>query len=338
VAITLRSRTTPPRFWGFCFFSGFVFLLFLGVLGHSFSLQSQSPPLRAADQSTISVDTALVVLPVSVTDEDGNFVSGLSQQDFRVYEDGRAQEVTLFQEEDAPGTIGLVVDHSRSMGPKLAEVASAVSGFARASNGKDEMFVVNFNDQVSLKLPGGGPFTGDPQELERDVSASFAQGQTALYDAVSAGLNHLQLAHWDKRALVIVSDGGDNASEHKYSDVLVSARRSQAVIYSIGLLGSDTEDENPKILRRLSHDTGGVSIFPNTNESVLDASAKIARDLREQYTLGFAARKTDSGHSFRKIEVKVAAPGHGKMQVRTRLGYYVTPEEKSLTQSRENAR
>jgi Ca-activated chloride channel family protein len=336
VAATTRSRR-PTLFWGFCMLSGFAFLLFLGFLGHSFSLQSQSPPARIPEQATISVDTALVVLPVSVTDADGNFISGLNQQDFRVYEEGRPQEVTLFQEEDAPGTIGLIVDHSRSMGPKLPAVAAAVSAFARSSNRQDEMFVVNFNDQVSLKLPGGGPFTSDPNELQRDVSASSAQGQTALYDALTAGLNHLQLARWDKRALIIVSDGGDNASEHKYSDVLALARRSQAVIYSIGLLGADTEDENPQILRRLSHDTGGVSIFPASNESVLDASAKIARDLRAQYTVGFAARKTNSGHSFRKIEVKVAASGHGKTQVRTRLGYYVTPEQKSVAQGAKNA-
>ena len=133
------------------------------------------------------------MLPVNVTDANGNFISGLSLQNFRVYEDGRLQKVASFQEGDIPVTVGLIVDHSRSMGPKLPEVAAAVSAFAQSSNPQDEMFVVDFNDDVSVELLNGKAFTNNPHELEKAVSAVSARGRTALYDAVAEGLIHSQL-------------------------------------------------------------------------------------------------------------------------------------------------
>lgn len=205
----------------------------VSVDSHSLSAQSASP--GPDGQSAISVKTEVVVLPVSVTDASGNFISGLSQRNFRVYEDGRLQTLTSFREGDTPVTVGLIVDHSRSMGPKLAEVATAVAAFASSSNPEDEMFVVDFNDDVSVELMEGEPFSNDPRELAKAVSAVRARGRTALYDAVSEGLIHLQLGHWDKKALIIVSDGGDNASQQKYSQILTLAQRSQVTIYSIGL-------------------------------------------------------------------------------------------------------
>jgi VWFA-related protein len=264
----------------------------------------------------------LVVLPVSVTDAKGNFISGLNIQDFRVYEDGRLEKVASFQEGDTPVTVGLIVDHSRSMGPKLPEVAAAVSAFAQSSNPQDEMFVVDFNDDVSVELMDGKAFTNDPKELAKAVFSVRARGRTALYDAVAEGLIHLQLGSWDKRALIIVSDGGDNASQQKYSQVLALAQRSQVVIYSVGLVDAEEDEENPEVLRRLSKNTGGVAFFPTSLESVAEISKRIARDLREQYTLGFVPEKTDTKDSFRKIAVKVDAPGHGKLHVRTRPGYF----------------
>ncbi len=184
------------------------------------------------------------------------------------------------------------------------------------------MFVVDFNDTVSVELPGGKPFTNDAKELEKAVAAVSARGRTALYDAIVEGLTHLQLGRWDKKALVIVSDGGDNASQHKHSDVLALARRSQAVIYSIGLVGASSAEENPGVLKRLCNDTGGIAFFPGAGESVANISAQIARDLREQYTLGFVPEKRNTGNSFRKIQVKVSVAGRGKVRVRTRTGYF----------------
>jgi Ca-activated chloride channel family protein len=282
--------------------------------------QSTSP-----DQGTISVVTELVVLPVRVTGADGDFVSGLTQEQFRVSEDGRQQPITLFRQEDTPVTVGLVVDHSSSMGPKLQSVTAAVSAFAQSSNPEDEMFVVDFSDKVSVELPGEKPFTSNPRELALAVSAVSARGMTTLYDAVSEGLNHLEIGRSDKKALIIVSDGGDNASKRKFADILELARRSQAVIYVIVLVDAH-EEENPTVLRRLCKETGGLAFLPTEGQSVSDISAIIAHDLREQYTIGFAPEKKNEG-SFRKIHVEVAAPGRGKLQVRTRSGYSVAPQK-----------
>lgn len=312
------------------------YLLTVLVLFCSPAVYSQAPRALPPPpgQGAISVNSELVVLPVRVTDENGNFVSGLDLKDFQVYTDGRLQNLTVFQREDTPVAVGLVVDHSRSMGPKLAEVSTAIVSFAHASNPKDEMFVVDFNDRVSLELPGGNPFTHDPTELEKAIAAVSADGLTALYDAVNEGLNHLQLSRADKKALIIVSDGGDNASQHTYSQVLALAERSQAVIYSIGLVDPSSADANPGLLRRLCKDSGGIAFFPEASESVENISGQIARDLREQYTLGFVPEKKSTGDAFHKVRVKVIGPDRGKISVRTRSGYFDAAEKQSLSRAR----
>ncbi len=284
------------------------------------------------EQGRISVTTELVVLPVSVTDASGNFVSGLEMEDFRVFEDGRPQKISLFADENNPVTVGLLVDRSRSMGPKLPGVAEAVFAFAHSSNPDDEMFIVDFSDNVSVERIGGKEFANDPKELEKAVAAVTASGQTALYDAIVQGLERLRQGHRDKKALVIVSDGGDNVSTHKFSDVLDLARKSQAVIYAIGLVGESGEEENPAVLKKLCRETGGMAFFPRPQESVAEVSKKIARDLREQYTLGYSPEQIDHRGKYRKLVVHVSAPGRGKLQVRTRTGYSTEPEKPIQTQ------
>ena len=182
------------------------------------------------------------------------------------------------------------------------------------------MFVVDFNDDVSVELLNGKAFTDDPEELAKAVTAVRARGRTALYDAVAEGLLHLQLGHYDRKALIIISDGGDNASTQKFQQVLTLAQKSQVVIYSIGLIG-DSGEVDPNVLRHFSKATGGIAYFPDRTHTVASISAQIARDLREQYTLGFAPEKANDAHDFRKIEVKVTVPGQGKLRVRTRTGY-----------------
>jgi Ca-activated chloride channel homolog len=329
-----RTLRSPRRrlFEGFFFLAGL--LLSCNLAGYPRFLQSPPAASGPASQSKISVKTELVVLPVSVTDTNGKVVLGLSPQNFRVYDDGRPQEITVFQQGDTPVTVGLIVDHSRSMGPKLSEVAVAVAAFAHSSNPQDEMFVVDFNDNVSVELMGGKPFTHDAKELEKAVTAVSARGRTALYDAVAEGLVHLQLGHRDRKALIIVSDGGDNASRQKFSQILALAQQSQVLIYSIGLISDDGEVD-PAVLRRLSKATGGIAYFPGPSNTVTSISTQIARDLREQYTLGFAPEKAAKVHSFRKLEVKVTAPGHSRIRVRTRPGYFAA-EEKSLPAQEAN--
>lgn len=284
-------------------------------------LCSSAGAFAAAAQAKISVATEAVVVPVRVTDGSGNCVRGLTQDDFRVYEDGQPQKIAFFQNTDTPITAGLIVDHSGSMQPKLRQVAAAVYELAHTSDASDEMFVVNFSDDVSLPLLDGKSFTNDAKALDTAVAAASAAGQTALYDAIVEGLRHLQLGTLNKKALVIVSDGGDDASKHKYSEVLNLARRSQAVIYAIGLVGESHEEENPGLLRRLAKDTGGIAFFPQSVDSVLDISKQISADLREQYTLGYVPEKRSGDTSFRKIAVKITAPGGGRWRIRTRLGY-----------------
>jgi len=324
----IHSSRIPAACFGFPILPAILLVLLSQA---ELRFNSASPVSNAREQSKISVTTDLVVLPVSVTDSNGAFVSGLQAEQFRVYEEGRLQKVTLFSEEDAPVTVGVLVDHSRSMGPKLDGVRSAVSVFAHSSNPEDEMFVVDFGDTVSVELMGGKSFTNDPLILERAISAVSARGQTALYDAVAEGLKHLELGTHEKKALIIVSDGGDNASRHKYSDVLTLARQAHAVIYSIGLVGS-SEEENPRALERLCKETGGIAFFPRASQSVAKIAKAIARDLREQYTLGYAPAKEMSGSSFRKIAVKVDAPEHGRLRVRTRTGYSVPTGKQSASQ------
>ena len=307
-------------------------LLFVCTSG-SLQLLGKQKSTGPDDQARIAVTANLVLLPVKVTNGRGTFVSGLKLQDFRVYEDGKLQDLTVFEDEDTPVTVGLVVDHSRSMGSKLPGVVIAVSFFAHSSNPQDEMFVVDFNDDVSIELMRGKAFSNDAKDLEEALTAVSARGRTALYDAVSEGLHHLQYGRWGKKALVVISDGGDNASHLKYSQVLAQARRSQALIYSVALLGASGEEEDPRVLLKLSKDTGGIAYFPKPAERVADISKEIARDLREQYTIGYVPRKMGSADSFRKIQVKIAAPNRDKLRVRTRLGYLPVSEKQTSVQS-----
>jgi Ca-activated chloride channel family protein len=308
------------------------FLFFACVLAFSLSLATERSPANREGQTKIGVSANLVLLPVQVTDGRGTFVAGLKLQDFHVYEDRRLQELTVFEEGDVPVTVGLVVDHSRSMGPKLHDVVTAVSLFAHSSNPRDEMFVVDFNDDVLIELMKGKAFSNDPKDLEEALTAVTARGRTALYDAVSEGLHHLQYGHLGKKALIIISDGGDNASHLKYSQVLAQARQSQTMIYAIGLVGADDREENPGLLRRLCKDTGGIAYFPREGETVAKVSAEIARDLREQYTLGYVPQNLRSADAFRKIEVKLTVPGRGSLRVRTRQGYSLAAGKPPTTQ------
>jgi VWFA-related protein len=308
------------------------FLLFLSILGFSPALVTERSLASMDGQTKIAVSANLVLLPVKVTDARGAFVTRLKVEDFRVFENGQLQKLTVFEEGDTPVTVGLIVDHSRSMGAKLPDVVAAVTSFAHSSNSQDEMFVVDFNDDVLIELMKGKAFSNDAKELAGALRAVSARGRTALYDAVSEGLHHLQYGHLEKKALIIISDGGDNASHLKYSQVLAQARQSQALIYSIALVGSDNEEENPGLLRRLCKDTGGIAYFPRAGESVTNVSTQIARDLREQYTLGFVPHNMKRADAFRKIEVKVGAPGRGRLHVRTREGYSLAAEKEPTAQ------
>jgi len=278
-------------------------------------------------QAVITVHTELVVAPVVVTDARGHRVGGLTREAFRIFDDGRLRPVAVFHHGDSSVTLGLIVDRSQSMRQKTQALLAAVTSLLRTLRADDELFGVDFNDHVSFALAAGRPFTNDANELAGALAAVRAEGRTALYDGVAAGLEHLEGGRAERRALVLVSDGGDNGSRRKYSDVLILARRSDAVIYAIGLMGSlpteEQDDEDAGLLRRLCRDTGGVAYFPKTDAETAAAAAAVASDLHEQYTLGFVPAESTGRRAFRKIEVTASAPGLGRLRVRTRSGYIV---------------
>jgi Ca-activated chloride channel homolog len=296
--------------------------LFLFVLVGQVS--PQAPPVaQDADPGSfrISVDVALVVLPATVTDRQGGFVSNLVQQDFEVYEDGVLQQIRLFRSEDIPVTVGLVIDKSTSMRPKLSEVSAAARSFVESSNRDDEMFVVNFNEHVSLGLPGTIRFTNDIVELGNAITGKRTAGQTALYDAIAKALEELQAGSRDKKVLIVVSDGGDNASTRKLAQVMKLAEQSSAVIYTIGVFDADDPDQNPGVLKHLAQATGGEAFLPNQLSEVVPICERIARDIRHQYTLGYIPTKVTRDGAHHAIRVLAQAKGHDKLSVRTRTGY-----------------
>jgi VWFA-related protein len=301
-----------------------LFLLSLSTFANSHQVSS-SPP-NGADEYKISVNVGLVVLPVTVTDRKGAFVPDLHPQDFRVYDAGRLQQITFFEPEDVPVTVGLVVDNSGSMAPKLPAVVAASLAFVRSSNSRDQMFVVNFNQRVSLGLPKSVPFTSDLLQLRGALSKNPAFGNTALYDAIAAALEHLKAGTRDKKALIVVTDGGDNASRMKFHNLLKMAEGSNAIIYTIGILDQSYSDENPKVLRQLAKVTGGRAYFPESVSEVLNVSEQICEDLRQQYTIGYIPTNRAADGKYRTIRVTAQTAAKGKMYVRTRTGYLIPPE------------
>src|SRR5579871_1176891 len=206
------------------------FATWLGVLfvvialTNSVRPQELAPaPSRPRNEFTIRVDVDVVVLHATAQDRKKILVSGLDKDNFQVYEDGVLQPIKYSSHEDVPVTVGLVVDNSGSMRPKRREVIAAALAFARSSNPQDQMFVVNFNERVSLGLPSNIAFTDQAFQLQAALSRVAADGETALYDAVALALDHLKKGNRDKKVLIVVSDGGDNASKHKLSEIMALA-------------------------------------------------------------------------------------------------------------------
>jgi len=280
------------------------------------------PQLPGNAPYTISVDVEMVALHATVTDHRGRAISGLAKDSFQIYEDGVPQQIKIFSQEDIPVTVGLVIDNSGSMKRKRTDVLAAALAFARASNPKDEMFVVNFNEKVSFALPPQVPFTGSVAQLELALSHFNAVGQTALYDAMDAALDHLSLGRMDKKVLIVISDGGDNASQHTLDSILSKARHSDAIIYSIGIYDDADEDRKPGVLRRFAADTGGEVFLPAEVQDVVPICKNIARQIRSQYTLAYLPTNKSHNGAYRLIQVQAAAAGRGRMLVRTRSGYY----------------
>jgi len=287
--------------------------------------RAQHPPpsqSRPDDDYTINVNVNMVVLRATAQDHKGALVSGLSKDDFQVYEDGVLQPIKHFSHEDIPVTVGLVIDNSGSMRPKRSDVIAAALAFARSSNPQDQMFVVNFNEKVSFGLPDNTPFTDQVAQLEVALSKIAANGETALYDAVAAALEHLKQGNRDKKVLIVISDGGDNASKHKLTEIIALIGQPDATFYTIGIFDEQDSDRNPGVLKRLAKDTGGEAFLPESLKDVVPICERIAHDIRSQYTIAYVPTNRNRDGSYRVIKVQASAPGRGHLLVRTRTGYF----------------
>lgn len=286
------------------------------------------PPSNGGDQEDfrIAVEVDLVVLQATVRDRAGHTVTGLGEHNFEVYDDGAARPIRFFRHEDTPVTIGLVVDHSGSMREKLNQVTGAARTFVQSSNPEDQMFVVNFNEKVSLGLPGSMRFSSSADELGSAIGDSPAAGLTALYDAIVEALQVLRKGEWDKKVLIVISDGGDNASQASLDRVLKMAEQSNAVIYTIGVFDEGDPDRNPKVLRRLAQETGGEAFFPSELSETTEICRRIAREVRDQYTIGYSSIDGKPG-IYHKIRVTARSEEQGKLSVRTRAGYITGGEQ-----------
>lgn len=270
----------------------------------------------------ISTNVDLVLLDVSVKDSKGGYVSDLTQENFAIEENGVKQKITTFLGKDVPVAAGLVLDASGSMRQKRNDVNNAGLTFVNASNPQDQLFVVDFNDKVRSGLPDDVPFTDDIVLLRLALSKHPTEGRTALYDAIAAALKHLEMGDRDKKTLVVVSDGGDNASKLSTVETMRLIEESHATIYTIGLADPDDVDRNPGVLRRIAAVSGGECFLLDNVEDIIPTGKKIAQDIRRRYTIGYIPdRGTGKAGGLRKIHVTATAPDHGKLIVRTRTSY-----------------
>lgn len=304
----------------------------LSVVGHALMMLGQAGPFSSG--LTISVDVNLVMLHVTVRGKDSGFVSGLNQQDFQVSEDGVLQSIRFFRHEDLPVAVGLIMDNSGSMGPKKKDVTAAALTFVRSSNPQDEMFVLNFNEHVYFGLPETTPFSDNVRELETALNSLRASGGTALYDALEAGVTHLNSTTLQRKVLIVISDGGDNASHIRIEKAMDALNHSDIAIYTIGLFDEDDHDRNPGTLRRIARATGGESFFPDQSAAVVPICQRIADDIRNEYTIGYVSTNQKLDDTYRKVRVTATGQRHKQYTVRTRAGYFASVAPRDAPQFR----
>jgi Ca-activated chloride channel family protein len=282
------------------------------------------PAQKPDEQAIFRSDTHLVVLHLTVVDKSGRLITTLPQSAFQVYENGAPQQVKLFKREDVPVSMGLVIDNSGSMRDKRQKVAAAAVALVKDSNKEDEAFVVNFNDDAYLDCP----FTSDVEKMDQALSKIDSRGGTAMRDAIRMSIDHMkEKAKRDKKVILVVTDGNDNASSYSLENLVKAAQQSEIIIYSIGLLNEEERREAKQAKRALdllTEATGGKAYFPKELADVERIAHQVAHDIRNQYTITYTPANQAWDGSFRQI--KVTASGPGRPVVRTRTGYYATPD------------
>jgi Ca-activated chloride channel homolog len=284
-------------------------------------------PKRSTDRYVFHAESQEVVLHATVVDQHSRLVTNLNKNDFTVYEDGQPQVITRFSKEDVPVSIGILVDNSGSMRDKRQAVNTAALDLVKASNPEDEVFVVNFSDEAIIDTD----LTSDISKMQEGLQQIDSRGGTALYDAVVASADYLaKKGRREKKVLLVVTDGEDNAS----TDTLEQAvRRVQddngPMIYTIGILGGEHEKRAKRALEQLAVNTGGVAFFPKDLGEVDQIARAVARDIRSQYSIYYRPSRPQEQGGFRQVKVDAHAPGYGRLQVRTRAGYYANPQQRA---------
>jgi Ca-activated chloride channel family protein len=306
----------------------FVRLVVAFALGGSFA---------SGQQAVFRADTRLVVCNAAVVDKKGHLVADLPRTAFTVLENGQPQVIRSFKHEDVPVSLGLVIDNSGSMRDKRVKVIAASLALVKDSNNQDEVFVVNFNDEAFLDLPNQKDFTNDTTELEQALGRIESHGGTAMRDAIRMAINHINgKSHRGKKVLVVVTDGDDNESVSSLEDLVKASQQSEVLIYAVGLL-SEEEKHSAASARRaltnLTSATGGQAFFPRSVEDVDRIAHQMAHDIRNQYTIQYSPSNQTMDGTYRRIQITVNAPG--KLQIRTRSGYYATPDFSALPRGGE---
>jgi len=289
------------------------------------------PPGQETPQSqepggfVFHADVQEVLLHATVIDDKQRMISNLDKNAFTVFEDGKPQVIKSFRYEDVPISLGIVIDNSGSMREKRAKVNKAAINLVRASNPQDEVFVVNFSDEFFLDQP----FTNKINLLQNALEKYETRGGTALYDAVVASADELKKhGKLQKKILFVVTDGEDDASRESLEQAVRQLQEENGpTVYAIGLLGDERARRAKRALQTISERTGGIAFFPRTLDEVDQISSAVARDIRNQYTIGYKPTTPKSAGGYRTIRVEARASGHGKLTVRTRSGYYAGQEQ-----------
>ncbi len=299
------------------------------VSGQRSAAQNQVAPAPATDAAggdevaIFRAGTQLVDLPVSVLDKNGKPISGIPQSAFKVYENNLEQPIRVFRAEDAPVSIGIVIDNSGSMRDKRARVAAAALALVTHSNPQDEEFIVNFNDDTYLDQP----FTNDIKKLETVLGRIDSQGGTAMRDAISLSIDYMkQAATRDRKVLLVVTDGNDNTSSIELEPLVRKAQASEVLIYCIGLLSEEDAHDRKSAqhaLKELAEASGGQDYYPKDVAEVEKITPEVAHEIRNQYMLAYSPTNSALDGTFRQIRVKVT--GYPNATVRTRNGYYASP-------------
>ncbi|MDX2180774.1 MAG: VWA domain-containing protein [Bryobacteraceae bacterium] len=289
--------------------------------------KSTAPPKPEENRgSNIRVDTNLVLIPVSVTDPLNRFVTGLEKEHFKLFEDKVEQQVTQFASEDAPLSIGLVFDASGSMGQKLQKSRQAAAQFFKTANDEDEFFLVQFNDRPELVVP----FTHNTEEIQNRLAFTQAKGRTALLDGVYLAMNQMKKAKNARKAVLILSDGGDNSSRYTESEIKNAVREADVQIYAIGIFepvharGRTAEElSGPGLLNEMAEQTGGRHFAVENLNELPDIAAKIGIELRNQYVIGYSPTNPQRDGKYRRVTVKLNQPrGLPPLRPFWRQGYY----------------